>query len=84
MTASEVRMANRTYTTREVAEAIGISEHTLYRWLSDHALREPRRTVTLGKREIRLWTDRDIERVRTFVGQRRRNYGERPRRKAGG
>jgi len=65
----------KTYTTREVAEAIGISEHTLYRWLSDRALREPRRTVTLGKREIRLWTDKDIERVRTFLGQKRRNYG---------
>jgi phage antirepressor YoqD-like protein len=52
-----------TYSTSQVAKQVGISKPTLIRWLLDRKVKEPRR-VKQGGVEIRLWRDRDVERVR--------------------
>jgi len=55
----------KTYSTKEVAQAIGINRVTLQRWLLAGRVSEPRR-VTQGGVDLRLWTDRDLERVRKY------------------
>ena len=44
---------------------VGIHLATLEEWLSKRKLKAPR-TVRIGGQTYRLWTDRDIERVRKF------------------
>lgn len=54
-----------THSTAQVAKEVGISKLTLTRWLLAGKLKEPRR-VKQGGVELRLWSDRDVERVREF------------------
>ena len=53
------------YSTASVAAEIGVSKLTLTRWLKAGKVKEPRR-VKQGGVEFRLWTDRDVERVRKY------------------
>jgi DNA-binding transcriptional MerR regulator len=55
----------QTYSTARVAKEIGVHKTTLIRWLLDGKVPEPRRTNQAGQ-EIRIWADRDVERVRKF------------------
>lgn len=55
----------RTYSTAQVAKEIGVHKITLIRWLLDGKVREPRRINQVGQ-ELRVWTDRDVQRVRRY------------------
>jgi len=55
----------RTYSTVQVARMIGVSKMTLLRWLWAGKIREPKRR-TNGGQDVRLWNDRDVERVRKY------------------
>lgn len=52
------------YTTPEVAKLVGVHLRTLHRWMESGAVEEPKERVTMGGTAIRLWVERDIERVR--------------------
>lgn len=56
------------YSTKKVAQAVGINRVTLQRWLLAGKIREPRR-VKNGGLDFRIWTDRDVERVRRYKEQ---------------
>lgn len=51
------------FSTREVAQFIGIHLVTLEEWLAKGKVKPPR-TVRVGAKTYRLWTTRDVERVR--------------------
>ena len=54
------------YTTAEVAQAIGVNKSTLLRWLYAGKLAEPKQSVAVGKIENRIWSAADLERARKF------------------
>jgi len=47
----------------DVAKEVGIGIATLERWLAQSKIKSPK-TVTIGKRRFRLWSERDIERLK--------------------
>lgn len=55
----------RTYSTKQVAQMVGINRVTLQRWLLSGKLREPRR-IRNGGIDARIWTARDVERVKKY------------------
>ncbi len=55
----------RTYTTKQVARIIGIGRSTLVAWLRSGKVKEPRR-IRGGGIDARVWTARDVERVRMW------------------
>jgi len=69
---------DRTYSTSEAAKQIGVNRVTLQRWLIEGKVREPKK-VSVGGVEVRIWTDRDVERVQRF---KRENYRKGRGRKA--
>jgi DNA-binding transcriptional MerR regulator len=56
------------YSTSEVAEKIGIAKRTLIRWLKDGKIAEPKRVEYPGIIS-RLWSERDVERLRKYKEQ---------------
>lgn len=68
----------QTYSTGRVAKEIGVHKITLIRWLLDGKVQEPRRINQAGQ-EIRIWTDRDVDRVRNY---KQENYRKGRGRKA--
>ncbi len=54
-----------TYSTRQVARMVGINRSTLVAWLLSGKLKEPRR-IRNGGVDARVWTARDVERVRKW------------------
>ncbi len=54
-----------TYSTRQVARMVGINRSTLVAWLLSGKIREPRR-IRGGGIDARVWTARDVERVRKW------------------
>jgi len=52
----------KTYSTKQVAELVGVHRVTLQTWLLDGKIKEPRR-LKAGGMNVRVWTDRDIKRV---------------------
>jgi DNA-binding transcriptional MerR regulator len=56
------------YSTSEVAEKIGIAKRTLIRWLKDCKIAEPKRVEYPGIIS-RLWSERDVERLRKYKEQ---------------
>ena len=56
-------VTTRTHSTREAAKALGISWVTLQRYVSSRKVSAPNLT-RVGGVKVRLWTKRDIERVR--------------------
>ena len=51
----------------EVAELIGVTKQTLLNWLRKGLITEPERNPATG---YRLWTEKDIERIRRFLRER--------------
>jgi hypothetical protein len=70
-------------TTREAAEAAGISYQTLYNWLRAKSIEAPP-VQLVGSKAVRLWTAEDIDRLRAW---KRKHYNDgvgRPRTKKDG
>ncbi len=55
----------RTYSTKQVARMVGIGRSTLVGWLRSGKVKEPRR-IRNGGVDARVWTARDVERVRKW------------------
>lgn len=53
------------FSTKQVAEDVGISRVTLQRWLLSGKLSEPER-IRAGGVDVRVWTQLDLERVRQY------------------
>jgi hypothetical protein len=71
----------QTYSTAEAARMIGINRVTLQRWLIDGKVKEPKKVRTGGV-EVRVWTDRDVERVRKHKQENyRKGRGRKPKSK---
>lgn len=51
--------------TKDVAAQVGVHRATLEEWLSKGKVCSPK-TVQIGERTLRLWTDKDIARVMTY------------------
>lgn len=66
-------MKASSYSTSEVAKAIGVSKITLLRWLWNGKIPEPKRQ-TFGGVENRVWTAADLNRARLY---REQNYRKR-------
>ena len=72
-------MNKKPRTTREAARAIGVTLLTLQRWISLGKIRAPRIAVIRG-RAARLWSARDIDRLRRAKEQiYRKGRGRKPR-----
>jgi excisionase family DNA binding protein len=52
----------KAYTTPEVAKLVGVHLRTLHRWMESGAIEQPKR-AEIGGLSVRLWGERDIERV---------------------
>jgi DNA-binding transcriptional MerR regulator len=64
------RLRNRRtdyFKSAEVAELIGVTKQTLLNWLRQGLITEPERNPATG---YRLWTEKDIERIRRFLRER--------------
>ena len=68
----------KTYSTKQVAEIVGVHRVTLQGWLLDKKIKEPRR-LTEGGIDVRVWTERDIERVHKYKEQFYRKGRGRPK-----
>jgi predicted DNA-binding transcriptional regulator AlpA len=51
-------------TTRQAAEAVGIDRVTLQRWIAGRLVKAPK-AVVRGGRAVRLWSEADLERLRS-------------------
>jgi excisionase family DNA binding protein len=51
--------------TREIAKLVGVHLATLEEWLSKKKVESPK-TIQVGAKSYRLWTDLDLERVRLY------------------
>jgi excisionase family DNA binding protein len=60
-------MSQKTYTTREAAEAVGIARITLQRWIKAGVIHAPRTQLINGVGK-RLWSEQDISRLREEKG----------------
>ncbi len=65
------------YSTVEVAKMAGIHKATLRRWLQSGAIPEPRQNRVAGV-GYRIWSNRDVERVRRYKAA---HYMKKPRKK---
>ncbi len=53
--------------TEEVARIVGIGHRTLERWISEGKV-EPK-TVVIGRKTYRLWTEQEIDKLRRVKGK---------------
>ncbi|HJT71423.1 MAG TPA: helix-turn-helix domain-containing protein [Terriglobales bacterium] len=60
-------MSAKTYTTAQAAKLIGVSRQTLQAWIAAGQIDAPE-LIGAGKAKLRVWTARDIERVKKFKG----------------
>jgi len=51
--------------TTQVARKVGVSEPTLERWLVAGKIEAPK-TLTVGQRSVRLWTEVDVKRIQKY------------------
>ncbi len=59
--------AQETYLlSHEVAEIFGVTTQTLYNWLRNGKVPEPKRHPVT---QYRLWTPQDVQRIRQFVAE---------------
>ena len=71
----------RTYSTGQAAKMLGVNRVTLQRWLIAGRVGEPKK-VKMGGVEVRIWTDRDVERVHKFkAANYRKGRGRKPKSK---
>jgi excisionase family DNA binding protein len=64
------------FSTSEVAKLVGVSVDTIYRWVREGRLEDPER-IKIGKLEVRVWTEQDLQRA---LSLRESNRKLRPRR----
>lgn len=70
-----------TYSTPEAARKCGIHHITLQRWVSEGRIKAPR-LQRIGGVVVRLWDDRDVERVRKYKQENyRKGRGRKPKSK---
>ncbi|MHA2643030.1 MAG: MerR family DNA-binding transcriptional regulator [bacterium JZ-2024 1] len=72
-------MKRVTFTTKEVAELIGLSKKTLLNWLKRGYIPEPLR----NERNYREWTEHDVRHLLRFVNNYHKYETLRGRRKSG-
>jgi predicted DNA-binding transcriptional regulator AlpA len=65
-------MAQKTYTTAQVAKMIRVSRQTLHTWIKNESVAVPKPVAVVGGRAVRLWTKADVERVQKFKGSTKR------------
>jgi predicted DNA-binding transcriptional regulator AlpA len=73
----------RTFSTRQVAKALGITHVTLIRYITEKKIPAPK-SVSSGGMTIHLWTDKEIEHLRQFLpkianGRKTRHKKAQPR-----
>jgi len=56
----------KTYTTVQLAERLGVGRDTIYRWMRAGKIKAAP-VSRLGPFRVRLWTDRDVARIRKFM-----------------
>ena len=61
-------MANE-YTTKQVADALGVPKRTLLTWLNLGLLSEPRFEPYLGMKKFRWWSDEDLLRAAALAAR---------------
>jgi predicted site-specific integrase-resolvase len=61
----------KTYSTLEVAQAIGVDKSTLLRWLYSGKLAEPTRKM-VEEVSVRVWSEKDLQRARKHREERYR------------
>lgn len=69
-----------TYSTVEVAELVGISWDTLSRWIREKRFPVPP-VKSLGRIQVRVWTEDDVEKVRKYKAEHYWGKGGRKKRK---
>jgi excisionase family DNA binding protein len=67
----------KTYSTAEAAELVGISWDTIHRWMREKKIKAPP-PQSVGRIQIRLWTEDDLDRVRKYKVE---HYRKKPKRK---
>jgi DNA-binding transcriptional MerR regulator len=50
----------------EVAEIFGVTTQTIYNWLRNGKIAEPKKHPVTG---YRLWTPQDVQRIRQFIAE---------------
>jgi len=58
----------KTYSTAQVATVVGVAKKTILRWLYRKAVPEPKWHRNGGV-HVRIWTERDVARVRKYKDQ---------------
>lgn len=62
---SESASSERTFTVKDAAAYLDISERTILRMIKDHLFPEPSVTISLGgNRQLRRWSQRDLDSAR--------------------
>src|SRR5882724_1043341 len=61
------RCLDGSYTTADAAKKVGVSRQTLHSWINAGLVPVPK-PVKVGRREFRLWTGHDIEKLKKFRG----------------
>ena len=68
-----------TLSTAEVAKKVGIDRATLERWLASGKIARPK-SLRIGEKEFRDWTDVEVERVRKYKQKNyRKGRGRKPK-----
>ena len=74
-------MSAKLYTTKEAAEAVGITRVTLQRWIARRAVRAPKPRLRNGV-GFRLWSKADVARLRREAKEAYgKGQGRRPKKK---
>jgi len=69
------------YSTNGAARKLGIHPITLHRWVLEGRINAPKKQ-RIGGVAVRLWTDRDMKRVRKYKQENyRKGRGRKPKRK---
>jgi DNA-binding transcriptional MerR regulator len=69
----------KNFSTSQAARMLGVHKVTLQRWLLNGRVAEPRR-ISNGGVDARVWTERDIERVRKYKQENyRKGRGRKPK-----
>ncbi len=71
----------QTYSTAKVARLVGVSKQTLLRWLWGGKVPEPKHQRN-GGQDVRIWTDRDLGKVRKYKEANYRKGRGRKKKKA--
>jgi predicted DNA-binding transcriptional regulator AlpA len=55
----------KNYSTLQVAAILNITSATLHRWMREKRIQAPP-TQSLGGMQVRLWSEKDVEKVRKY------------------